>query len=924
MALDQDKFVLPDGAPFVDPSDPNVTQNRQRFKSSAVGPDDVLLDQAATVSNLNLEEVATATIKGRVSAGTGVVEDLTPAEARQVIGAVEEAPIDGQEYARQDGGWVVVSGGGGGAVDSVFGRTGDVVAAASDYDASQVDNDSSLAGADVAAALDGLDTRVTLNDAKVSFPEAPIDGQQYARKDAAWEVIAGGGAPVASVFGRTGAVVAAVSDYDASQVDNDSGVAGATVADALDNIEASLAAAFNDVNLVIFNDADPTKTLSVDLSGITTATNTQLPFDDTGLRDTAVSVTAGMEVFNAGPLNTVLGEIDDAILNTESTGWRSGGIVTVNGGDNTQVDVTACVAQVLDNTDPANPTYTPINYAGVTGYQITDLVALVTYLYLDSAGVLQQTTDAPTPSQRRTRVYLARVGVVGGVILVIGADPTPTQQAANRIEDLADFLGTLQEGFIPEPSAANLEFKIGTGSLYIPGINAWNDATDPDRATLTAGVELPDPQLFFHATQDGQTGILRTTIDVGNYDDGGVVTAIPGTLNRASIFTLWLFQSGIVEVQYDDTFYTSIFGSALTVAFEALNTGEHSPPVPPGFQFGARIGWIIADRDATDLSDPAEAIFVSSNQFGGVGGGASGLTGIYLQVANDLADLNDAATARANLGSNDAANLTVGVLADARVQESNVTQHEGALDPANQSSGAAASGTVPTADGAGNISWQAQAGGGDVSAPANLDDEAIVVGDGGGKNVKTTPVTIDSSGNVSGVDTLNATTADADAIELNGSTSGAVTLEAAAVAGTNTATFPSATGQVELADNASTLENKIIDNVENQIEGVTEIQSAGNVLTADEQYGKFFTVDTTSETDLAAIAEGMSIGFATEGAAVHTIDPNGAEVIYLNGVALAAGNSIVSSGASGDSVVLRYRAAGEITAIGFGYSDAGS
>ncbi|MCB1487028.1 MAG: DUF2793 domain-containing protein [Bauldia sp.] len=51
---------------------------------------------------------------------------------------------------------IVATGGGGGAVDSVFGRTGVVAAAASDYDASQVDNDSGVSGATVADALDAL------------------------------------------------------------------------------------------------------------------------------------------------------------------------------------------------------------------------------------------------------------------------------------------------------------------------------------------------------------------------------------------------------------------------------------------------------------------------------------------------------------------------------------------------------------------------------------------------------------------------------------------------------------------------------------------------------------------------------------------------------------------------------------------------
>ncbi len=49
-------------------------------------------------------------------------------------------------------------GGGGGAVSSVFGRTGAVVATAGDYAASQIDNDSGVGGATVAAALDALDS----------------------------------------------------------------------------------------------------------------------------------------------------------------------------------------------------------------------------------------------------------------------------------------------------------------------------------------------------------------------------------------------------------------------------------------------------------------------------------------------------------------------------------------------------------------------------------------------------------------------------------------------------------------------------------------------------------------------------------------------------------------------------------------------
>lgn len=51
------------------------------------------------------------------------------------------------------------------------------------------------------------------------------------------------GGAVASVFGRTGTVVAALGDYAASLITNDSGVSGATVADALDALDGAAPAA---------------------------------------------------------------------------------------------------------------------------------------------------------------------------------------------------------------------------------------------------------------------------------------------------------------------------------------------------------------------------------------------------------------------------------------------------------------------------------------------------------------------------------------------------------------------------------------------------------------------------------------------------------------------------------------------------------
>jgi len=100
-------------------------------------------------------------------------------------------------------------GGGGGSVVSFNGRAGIVVSATGDYSASQVNNDSGVAGTHVDDALDTLEAEIN--------------------------------ATVISFNGRAGVVVPAASDYDASQVDNDSTVVGAFVSDALNTLKAAIA-----------------------------------------------------------------------------------------------------------------------------------------------------------------------------------------------------------------------------------------------------------------------------------------------------------------------------------------------------------------------------------------------------------------------------------------------------------------------------------------------------------------------------------------------------------------------------------------------------------------------------------------------------------------------------------------------------------
>ena len=74
------------------------------------------------------------TLVGRITAGN--ITDLTPAQVRTLLNVEDGAQVN--------------------TVDDVFGRTGNVLAVASDYDASQIDNDSDVNGAFVDDALNRL------------------------------------------------------------------------------------------------------------------------------------------------------------------------------------------------------------------------------------------------------------------------------------------------------------------------------------------------------------------------------------------------------------------------------------------------------------------------------------------------------------------------------------------------------------------------------------------------------------------------------------------------------------------------------------------------------------------------------------------------------------------------------------------------
>lgn len=363
--------------------------------------------------------------------------------------------------------------------------------------------------------------------------------------------------------------------------------------------------------------------------GAVTAANVSI--DDTGF------------VVATGPnVQTAIAALDEAKAPALSTGIVYGGVGSVVGGIGvgTTVNVTAGVAIFIDNTTPATPVYTRRTFGPFSGVAVANTSVPLTWWYIDSAGNIQQQTTEPTPTQYRTRVFLFRTGFVGGAITSLVPIVNPLNNTAANLGDLARAIGIIIEtGSRVRPNGANLNLNRQSGTLLYWGGGYAANFDDPHEVALSSA----SPLSFRMIQSTGNPGAFITSLPVANYESGGSIIAVPGATTRCTIFTVFQFPSGNVVIQYDNTFYTTIAEARV-----ALSTGARTFTPNPVVERadGICTGFIIAQAGATALNNSTQALFLDTNKFGELGGGAAAAEvarwgGIIGNIA-DQADLQAA------------------------------------------------------------------------------------------------------------------------------------------------------------------------------------------------------------------------------------------------------------------------------------------
>jgi hypothetical protein len=198
--------------------------------------------------------------------------------------------------------------------------------------------------------------------------------------------------------------------------------------------------------------------------------------------------------------------------------------------------------------------------------------------------------------------------------VVVQTLPVILAQPANQLADLMDSLGPFSiSGNIVTANGANLMIDQSSGQMFARAFSHFISGVLTDSPHIVT-VPSQSPSQFRYITATGTVfGPLINTVDVANFDNGGVITPIGGGANTSSIHRLWLFGTGEASTQLAFQYGQATY-SSLSAAVNAIGQSGHVVnPLIVGN--GALIAWIAVTRTATDLSDPTQAMIVAPAKF---------------------------------------------------------------------------------------------------------------------------------------------------------------------------------------------------------------------------------------------------------------------------------------------------------------------
>jgi len=346
-------------------------------------------------------------------------------------------------------------------------------------------------------------------------------------------------------------------------------------------------------------------------------TDSKIAFEITNLTGSDVIGTDNLivRVFTGEP---------ERISNLMSTGLLTGGILSINGGDNTKFDISAGTGYIVNNyTDPLNPIRTLVSWSAKTALTPTYLTSdAISYIYLDSSGNVLQSTSRYTEDQYEDYIALGALGHPNLTNLsYISIFVVPIFSVESSLRTFLDSFGAFCiDGNVIEANGTDLRIKRSAGTCFKFGANYAVTKKSPNIISNTAS----SPQANFYAYRNTSNVWVATStaynLDPNYYDPGGGAGRVAVTAGWWTVQTFFFLPDlNLVTCQYGQVQYAD--------KATALAHIQDSFTLDPAFAAFIFRGYMAVVQGATNLGDAAQAVFQAAGKFGlasiitGSGGG---------------------------------------------------------------------------------------------------------------------------------------------------------------------------------------------------------------------------------------------------------------------------------------------------------------
>jgi hypothetical protein len=321
----------------------------------------------------------------------------------------------------------------------------------------------------------------------------------------------------------------------------------------------------------------------------------------------------------------------------------SSGVISFGGftiASATTFDIGEIKAQFIDFTDPENPIIVPVvtraAQAGITDPLIA--TANITYVLMNSAGVLLYQGTEPTATDMTDKAFVGQIGHPDRATITSAISITSNvQNPISQVRELFTGLGPIvQSGLTFEAAATLMKVSLAAGTVVDLGLGS--DGNEPYSATPnTKSYAAVDPvTTFLYVASDGSNA-SATVVDPDNYNPNGDIlnlVAVPN--NKFTVQYIVVFKGGFVNIQYGQTVYDS-----LDNALNAVIRGESYTFADVINESALVRSALILQKGITgNLADAVTAGTAHFHNFGKFGvesgsSGHSGVAGTTFQVSNN-------------------------------------------------------------------------------------------------------------------------------------------------------------------------------------------------------------------------------------------------------------------------------------------------